>query len=123
MNSARTAYHHAYYRPQGFSFDDVCDSIRVMKGHNRHVSLNYFILPGFTDDPDELEGLCSLIEDTGLDLIQLRNLNMDPEYYLQAIKFKASKPPLGIRPWLVQLKDRFPHLRFGYFNPFLQTQL
>ncbi|BCO09863.1 radical SAM protein [Desulfolithobacter dissulfuricans] len=117
MNSAREEYHSRYYRPRGFDFQDVCCSITEMKSRGRHVSLNYFILPGFTDDPEEFEALCELIEERRPDLIQLRNLNMDPEHYLQSIGFTPSGPPLGIRHWRDELRRRFPWLHLGYFNP------
>ncbi|MGI6657009.1 MAG: radical SAM protein [Desulfobulbus sp.] len=121
LNSAREAAHRRYYRPKGFSLHDVCKSIQVMKRHGRHVSLNYFILPGWTDDPDEFEALCTLVETWGPDFIQLRNLNMDPEAYLRTVGHNPDKPPLGMRRWLDQLKRRFPRLGFGYYNPPVRT--
>ena len=65
-----------------------------MKKAGRHVSLNYFILPGFTDDPAEFAALCDLIADCRPDLIQLRNLNMDPEWYRRVVGQQAN----GERP-------------------------
>ena len=90
-----------------------------MKHAGRFVSLNYFILPGFTDDPDEFAALCNLILTHRPDLIQLRNLNMDPDWYLETVKHQPDKAPMGIRNWLGQLQKLFPTLRFGYFNPTL----
>lgn len=120
MNSARPEYHGRYYRPKGFGFSDVRRSIRTMKAHRRHVSLNYFILPGFTDDPEEFNALCELVSTEQPDLIQLRNLNMDPEYYLRSIDFKPAGKAMGIVNWHRELQQRFPRLQFGYFNPALQ---
>ncbi len=120
MNSARPECHQRYYRPSGFSFAELRSSIAIMKAHNRHVSLNYFILPGFTDDPDEFAALAELITSCKPDLIQLRNLNMDPEHYLKVVKHTPSQPPMGMLYWLNTLKSRFPELQFGYFNPTLQ---
>ena len=117
MNSAQPHYHQRYYRPIKFTFDDVKQSIKIMKIHGRFVSLNYFIRPGFTDDPDEFAALSSLIKECGPDFIQLRNLNMDPDWYLESIKFASDKKPMGIRTWLKRLKNDFPRLRYGYFNP------
>ena len=119
LNSARPDMHERYYRPKGFSLQDVRKTITLVKKAGRHVSLNYFVLPGFSDDPDEFAALCDLIETCGADLIQLRNLNMDPELYLQVVGHHGSRPALGIRNWHSQLKLRFPLLRFGYFNPAL----
>ena len=96
------------------------ESIDVMKQADRFVSLNYFILPGFTDDPVEFAALCNLIDTHQPDLIQLRNLNMDPDWYLEIVKYQPSQAPMGIRNWLAELKGLFPELRFGYFNPSLR---
>ncbi|WP_028317676.1 radical SAM protein [Desulfobulbus elongatus] len=117
LNSAQAERHRLYYRPKGFTLADVCRSMAVMKRYGRHVSLNYFILPGCTDDPDEFAALSALITEYRPDFIQLRNLNMDPEYYLRVIGHRADTPPLGIRNWLGQLKEKFPELGFGYYNP------
>lgn len=119
LNSARPAFHRRYYRPKGFSLDEVVESLRVMKRHNRFVSLNYFILPGFTDDPRETEAFCALIEKSRPDFIQLRNLNMDPDWYFETVRHTRAGAPLGILNWLKGIKKRFPFLRFGYFNPYL----
>ena len=120
MNSAQLKYHSRYYKPKGFDFSDVRRSIQIMKAHGRHVSLNYFILPGFTDDPEEFSALCELISTERPDLIQLRNLNIDPEYYLRSIDFTPAGPAMGMMHWHRELNQRFPELHFGYFNPALQ---
>ncbi len=119
LNSARPDYHRRYYRPSGFSLSDVRQSMKVMKSHNRHLSLNYFILPGFTDDPDEFAAFKELIESCRPDLIQMRNLNMDPEHYLKVVKHAPQRPAIGMVHWREQLAGQFPKLRFGYFNPAL----
>ena len=88
-----------------------------MKRAGRFVSLNYFMLPGFTDDPAEFAALSDLIADCHPDFIQLRNLNMDPDWYLDEIGFEPSGAALGILQWLAKLRQAFPQLEFGYFNP------
>ena len=93
-----------------------------MKDAGRFVSLNYFILPGVTDSPGEYEALCTLILSCRPDFIQLRNLNMDPEWYLQTIAFPDNETAQGIRPWYKALQKEFPVLKFGYFNPYLGTE-
>ncbi len=120
MNSAQPGYHEKYYRPKGFTLAEVKQSIARMKTAGRHVSLNYFVLPGLTDDPAEFDALCSLIDQYGPDLIQLRNLNMDPEWYCQTIGHRPATPPMGILNWHQRLKKLFPDLQFGYFNPSLR---
>ncbi len=119
LNSARKKTYTLYYRPSGYEFNDVLETIKVMKQHKRHVSLNYFILPGFTDNPDEFAALCDLIEEHKPNLIQLRNLNMDPEHYLKVLQHSPKENPMGLKIWLQKLKTMFPFLKFGYFNPYL----
>ncbi len=120
MNSARPEEHSLYYRPKGFDFDAVRQSIREMKKRGLFVSLNYFICPGVTDCASETEAFCQLVEDYQPDFIQLRNLNMDPDWYLDTIHHPPAAPAMGIRPWLAAIKKRFPALRYGYFNPALR---
>ena len=119
LNSVQEKYYTPYYRPNNYCLKDVRQSIKVMKDAGRFVSLNYFILPGFTDCPAEFDTLCALIEDLSPDLIQLRNLNMDPHLYLQSIKFPDQAKGMGIRKWQRELQKLFPALRFGYYNPAL----
>ena len=117
LNSARAAYYEAYYRPQGYGFDDVLGSIQAAKSGGAKVALNYLIFPGVSDLPQEVQALEELIAQTRVDLIQLRNLNIDPDYYLKGIKFPRNHKPLGMRKMVHRLQETFPHLRFGYFNP------
>ena len=119
LNSAREEVYTRYYRPKGYAFTDVLQSIRIMKERGRHVSLNYFILPGVTDDPAEFAALLELLRPHTPDLIQLRNLNMDPDIYLDAIGHQPDSEPMGMQHCLNQIKKHFPALKFGYFNPFL----
>jgi len=117
MNSAQEEYYNRYYRPKGYSFDDVLSSIDAMRDHGRFVSLNYFILPGFSDSEAEFQALCRLISRHRPNYIQLRNLNMDPEWYLRDLQLPKNTKAMGIRKWLDALHSEFPTLRFGYFNP------
>ncbi len=116
MNSVRSDYYHAYYRPRGYSQEDVLSSWRLMKKAGRFVSLNIFVMPGITDEVEEIERLSGLIDDMGLDLIQLRNHNIDPVWYQDKIDYRQGART-GVRNMVKILKKRFPHLRFGYFNP------
>jgi len=117
-NSARADVYHAYYRPKGYRFDDVRESARVARRRGAYLMLNYFVFPGVTDTQPELDALSAWIEEAGIDMVQLRNLNLDPEVYLATVA--AAGPlaePMGVIPWLEALRDRFPDLTFGYFNP------
>lgn len=119
INSARELYYKNYYRPQHYRFSDVKESIICMKKAGRFVSLNYFVLPGFTDSHEETTAFMDLIEQTGPDFIQLRNLNIDPEWYLQSIKSPPNQPAHSIQKWRKMISKAFPTLKFGYYNPCL----
>jgi len=79
-------------------------------------------LPGVTDTPAEVERVGRFAAETGLDLIQLRNLNIDPDYYFQAVGPPPREEPLGLAAMMARLKDLAPDLRFGYFNPSLDPE-
>ena len=121
LNSAQEDYYNRYYRPKNYSFAEVTQSIDIMKENGRFVSLNYFVLPGFTDSIPEFDALCTLIRNHHPDFLQLRNLNMDPEWYLKSLAVPKSTKALGIRQWRNRLQEEFPTLRFGYFNPQVQA--
>jgi wyosine [tRNA(Phe)-imidazoG37] synthetase (radical SAM superfamily) len=117
MNSAQPEIYAAYYRPHKYAFADVVASMAAMKRHGRFLSINYLVFPGVTDTEPELAALESLIEAVDLDLVQMRNLNIDPEVYAGALPAGTVRPGFGMQAVMARLKDRFPHLRFGYFNP------
>ncbi len=122
LNSARPEFYHAYFNPRGYTFEDVLQSITKVKDAGGFASINYFVLPGFTDTEKEFQALCALMEKTGLDLIQMRNLNMDPEWYLESMPSAEESKPLGIRRLVQNISKRFPHVRLGYFNPCLDPR-
>lgn len=117
LNSCREKYFNLYYRPKGYQFSDLKKSIKIVKEKGGYASFNYLLLPGLNDEPDELEALCRFIEETKVDLIQMRNLNIDPEWYFKNIDFKPSGKPVGLLQFMKNISKEFPHLRFGYFNP------
>lgn len=117
INSLLPERHQAYYRPQGWSLDDALESLKVVKAAGGHTSLNLLTMPGVTDRFEEAEALYKLVADTGLDLIQWRNLNIDPEVYLEILGLEPPEERLGIEQLIKELKIRFPDLKHGYFNP------
>ena len=118
LNSAQPHFYEAYYQPRGYGWEEVCASLRSVRSFGRWISLNYFIFPGFTDQPEEMDALQRLIDGYHIDYIQMRNLNIDPERYIEALDLKRYREPgMGIRAWQRQMQRAHPWLRFGYFNP------
>ena len=73
------------------------------------------MFPGISDQEDEVEALIGLVRDNGVNLIQMRNLNIDPHYYLEAVGYPET-PGMGILKMMNILKQEIPGIRFGYFN-------
>jgi pyruvate-formate lyase-activating enzyme len=123
LNSARPELYRAYARPRGYGFGDVVASMEAVKRHGRFLSLNYFVFPGVTDDPAEWAALRALLRQVRPDLIQWRNLNLDPAWYWETARPFAGGAPLGIPEILRRVRREFPSVRFGYFNPPLRGPL
>ncbi|GAB4228110.1 MAG: radical SAM protein [Acidobacteriota bacterium] len=118
LNSCREELYERYYRPRGYGFEDLVASGRAVADAGGTVSLNYFMFPGITDTEDEFAALCRVIERAGVSVIQMRNLNIDPDLYLERLGLPADLPPgFGIDRWRKRLGRQFRDLRFGYFNP------
>lgn len=120
LNSPRPAVYEAYYQPRGYCFDEVAESLCVVVRAGGHAALNLLCFPGVTDTEAELEALSGLIEDTGLHMIQLRNLNIDPDLYRASLPAGLVQKGRGMRWLRAKLARRFSKLRFGYFNPALR---
>ena len=121
INSLREACYRAYFRPRGYAFGDVMQSIDAALARGGHVALNYLNLPGFTDTPEEYAALEAFLETRPIQLIQWRNLNYDPLRYYAAMNAAAKHgTPMGVAALLKKVKKRFPKLKHGYFNPALK---
>ncbi len=114
--SAREDTYNAYHRPLGYSLNDVVDSIKQAKDLGVHVSLNLLVFPGLTDRKEEFEALSDLVDTLGIDMIQFRNLNIDPDMLIQALSL-PSQETMGINRVICELRARFPHVRLGSFSP------
>ena len=117
MNSARKNIYEAYYRPNNYQFEDIVESLRIVKIAGGWTSINYFVFPGMTDSEEEYEALRKMISDTGLDMIQWRNFNIDPDWYLGKIGIIETGDAMGVKNLMELLREEFPLLKFGYFNP------
>ena len=114
MNSVREEPYNRYYRPKGYVFADVLRSVNIAKQAGRFTMINYLVSPGLSDAPEEVEALLRFVADTGVDMIQMRNLSIDPDYYNQEMGVMGKG--IGMYQLLQQLKQEFPRLQFGYYN-------
>jgi len=117
LSSVRKDIYTNYYLPNNYDFEDIIESIRVVNRHGGWTSINYFVFPGMTDSIEEYEALREIIRDTGLNMIQWRNFNIDPDWYLERIGVEETGDFLGVSQLMELLRDEFPDLKYGYFNP------
>lgn len=116
-NSAQKHIYEAYYRPNNYEFEDIVESLKVMRRHGGWASINYFVFPGATDTEAEYEALRKLIIDTDLTMIQWRNFNIDPDWYLGKINLYEQGDLLGVKQLQELIHEEFPKVKYGYFNP------
>jgi wyosine [tRNA(Phe)-imidazoG37] synthetase (radical SAM superfamily) len=116
-NSAQKHIYEAYYRPNNYAFEDIIESLKVMRKYGGWTSINYFVFPGITDSEAEYEALRKLISDTDLNMIQWRNFNIDPDWYMGKIGMSDTGEMLGVKQMMDLIQEEFPNLKFGYFNP------
>lgn len=116
-NSARKEIYTKYYQPNNYQFEDIIESIKVVRKHGGWASINYFTFPGMTDSVDEYEALREIIKYTDLSMIQWRNFNIDPDWYLGKIGVTDTGEFMGIKQMMDLIHEEFPNVKFGYYNP------
>ena len=113
--SARRETYDAYYRPIGYTFDDVKRSLTLARDAGVYSSINLLCFPGLIDAEDEIAALVVFLRETGVRLVQLRNLNIDPEVLLPRIP-KPNGKPLGIPALIETLRRETPEVEIGNFS-------
>jgi sulfatase maturation enzyme AslB (radical SAM superfamily) len=119
-NSVREDIYTAYYRPNNYVFNDIIESLKILNNYGGWSSINYFVFPGMTDSVEEYEALRKVIKKTGLKMIQWRNFNIDPDWYLGKLGVVNTGECMGIKQMMELIREEFPDLKFGYFNPSIE---
>jgi wyosine [tRNA(Phe)-imidazoG37] synthetase (radical SAM superfamily) len=115
MNSPRPELYTAYYRPRGYGFEDVVQSISLSREMDLYTMVNYLVFPGITDQEEEIESLIGLIRKTGLNFLHLKNHNIDPQLYIRKMPLQGTRA-IGMRRTVEILRRECPGLELGYFN-------
>jgi len=102
--SARDEVFQRYYRPVRYSLDDVHQCLRLASSNGLFTSINLLTFPGITDDASEVDALIDMLTRTGAALVQLRNLNLDPEQLFPALD-GIEFAPIGIRAMAGRFRD------------------
>jgi len=115
LNSARPEFYRAYHNPGNYDFEDVVASISISRELGLYTMLNYLVFPGITDQEEEIEALKGLIRRTGVNFIHLKNLNIDPQLYMNTIPATGSRA-VGMKRMTEIIQREFPEVKLGYFN-------
>lgn len=107
----------AYYRPIGYTFEHVKESLKRACDAGVYSSINLLCFPGLIDREREVEALIAFVRETGLKLIQLRNLNIDPEVLLPRMPaLDTMGKELGVGTMIEILKQEVPDVEIGNFS-------
>jgi pyruvate-formate lyase-activating enzyme len=117
LNSIRESVYTPYYRPNNYVFNDLIESLRIVHEEGGWSSINYFVFPGMTDSEAELDALRRFIETTKISMIQWRNFNIDPDWYLGKIGVTDTGNRYGLHNMIEIIREEFPSVQFGYYNP------
>jgi pyruvate-formate lyase-activating enzyme len=117
LNSVRPDVYTKYYLPNNYKFEDIRESARIVRQHGGWASINYFVFPGMTDSVAEYEALREFIKYTDISMIQWRNFNIDPDWYLGKIGVTDTGECLGVKQMMELIREEFPNLKYGYYNP------
>ena len=112
--SANSANYATYYRAQ-YTLDAVKASLRYALEKKVYVSLNLLYFPGFNDRADEAAAWCDFLRELPVQMIQVRNLNLDPDVFWDSVTH-TNDNALGTRNFLRLLQDENPHLFIGSFS-------
>jgi pyruvate-formate lyase-activating enzyme len=115
LNSSLKPCYDAYYRPVNYSYADVLSSIKTAKDEGLYVNVNLLVFPGYTDREQEAEGLVKLFGRTGVDVVQMRNLSIDPWWYIRMIPRPRGRA-LGVRGLIGLFRKELPGMKVDYFN-------
>jgi len=120
LNSVRKEIYTRYYLPNNYEFEDLKKSLQIVRRYGGWSSINYFTFPGMTDCVEEYEALREFIKETNISMIQWRNFNIDPDWYLGKIGITDISECLGIKQMMELIHEEFPEVKFGYYNPSIE---
>ncbi|MBO8157960.1 radical SAM protein [Thermosyntropha sp.] len=103
-----------YHQPRGYTLADVKDSINYAADKGIKVSLNLLVFPGITDREEEIEALLDFVARNNVHMIQMRNLNIDPDYIMRY--FPSDEAGIGMTEFINLLKYEMPGLKIGSYT-------
>lgn len=117
LNSFSPETYRAYYRPAGYDLCDVLSSVKEAARCGLIVSLNFLVMPGYSDTAGEVSRLLRFLKKGYVRVLQLRNLSIDADLFRERMPAPGSRP-LGVLEMARRIKKEAPRVCLGYFNPF-----
>ena len=116
-NSVTPEWHHAYYRPETYDFTHVEDCVKASVDAGLYTQINYLVFPGVTDLEAEVEAMLHFAGRTGLHVIQMKNLCIDPALYLDTLPdIGEMGEAMGMVRALDIYRQELPDVAIRYFN-------
>ncbi len=112
--SCNEANYMKYHKPHNYKLAEVKTSINYAKDKGLKVSLNLLTFPGFTDRETEAYSLVDFIKHNHIDMIQFRNLNIDPEVLVK--HFPSDEPSLGIVSLIEFIRAELPQVKLSSYS-------
>jgi pyruvate-formate lyase-activating enzyme len=108
----------AYYRPVGYSIDDVIECGRVMSRAGGQVCVNLLTFPGLTDSTTELDRTVGAVVEMGARQMQWRSLNCDHDWLVDVLGRRGVLPGdgIGLTAAYHHLVERLPAMSHGNFT-------
>jgi pyruvate-formate lyase-activating enzyme len=108
----------AYYRPVGYSLDDVVACGRVMAEASGQVCINLLTLPGLSDAPSEIEQTVRAVREMGARQIQWRSLNVDHDWLIDVLQRRGLglDDGIGMAAALQAAREQLPGVEHGNFT-------
>lgn len=111
--SAIDGDYQAYHQPKSYSLNEVRASLRLAVNSGCNTSLNLLAYPGFTDDPAQAGAMIELCQETGLHVLQIRNLNIDPRIIKPFLRNPDSP---GICAFIQRMQSEIPSLKISSYT-------
>lgn len=108
----------AYYRPVGYTLDDVQECGRVMHRAGGQVCLNLLTFPGLTDSPGEIERTVAACRAMGVHQVQWRSLNVDHDWLIEVLRHRgiAMDDGIGVADAYARVRKQLPGVEHGNFT-------
>lgn len=104
----------AYYRPRGYSIEDVLECARVARRGGAQLTINLLTFPGVSDTSEEVELTLRTLQELEVEQLQLRSLNADPVWLMS--RLPALGEGIGLERLVETLRREVPAVRLGNFT-------